>query len=794
MANLLQATKIRRYKWLSVIVTLASTLVLASCGGGGGGGTAVTPTPTPTQTPQATLASIVPASGATGVARDVKPVITLTVANATSSDGSKLALVCGGKTIAITAVSVLSADTKSMTVTLTPQGGAVQAGDSCTLAGDVSTAGAGGTAKTTISTAFSIFVAPSAVAKSLSLIVGAADSPGSKDGALLDASFNGPRALSVAADGTIFVADGCASGVTTHALYRKISPTGQVTTIAGTAAYLNVGHPTSNSAYKVGTTDQFYGDCPAGIVALSDGTVYVSGKNAVVEKITPQGQLSTVVGSWGQPGAVDGSGATARLTGGPVTVDTQGNLYIADVGNHVIRKMDPSGNLTTYAGQLGTIGTTDGTLQAARFWYPSSLKFDKNSGNLFVGDGNGIRVISNGVVSTLVDRPTIAQAFGFKLPIGPEVFLPLNGLDVATDGRIAVTYANQRRALIFRGNTLAVTLGDGGTDDVDGPPGAAKFFFPSGAAFLPNGDLLISDIGNNNIKRYSATTNTVSLWAGKRNYLAPQDGTGSAAKLSNPFCMVQSTAGDIWFTQGGSVRKLDTAGVLSTVLTVPNGDANVIKVNSDGSFVAGSYGRKEITLYGLNGDLQRVLATQVDLPFPMLSTVNAAGDIFFAVSVGQTAVVKKFSNGVISDFATVTGGYALGLTITDAGDLIVANFAGLSKVTPAGAVTMLVPDGPRGIFTDGAVGAVSLGIFWGFNASPVIGRDGAIYIVSGVDSVIRKIYNGRVEKVVGTQWVNETTFGPGPGAIFDARAIKYDAKTNSLIIMTGNAILRAELP
>lgn len=638
-------------------------------------------------------------------------------------------------------------------------------------------------------------VPSTSTAKSLALIVGTADTPGSKDGALLDASFNGPRSLSIAADGTVFVADGCASGWSRHALYRKISPAGQVTTFAGTTSYLNVGHPTSNSAYSVGTTDQFNGDCPAGIVALSDGTLYASGASAVVEKVTPQGQISTVVGSWGQKGAVDGSGATARLTGGQVTVDTQGNLYIADVGNHVIRKMDASGNLSTYAGQLGTIGATDGTLQAARFWYPSSLKFDKNSGNLFVGDGNGIRVISNGAVSTLVDRPTVAQAFGFQPPIAANIFLPLDGIDVAADGRIAVTYANQRRALIYRGNTLEVTLGNGDTDDVDGPPGAAKFFFPSSAAFLPNGDLLISDIGNNNIKKYSATTNTVSLWAGKRNYFAPQDGTGSTAKLFNPFNMVQSPSGDIWFSQErANIRKLDANGALSTVSTVPNSDAIVLKVNSDGSFVAASQSQKELRLYSPNGNLQSTLATQVDIPWPLFPAANAAGDIFFTGSVGQTVVIKKYSNGVVSEFATVTGGYALGLTITEAGDLIVANHAGLSKVSPTGAVSMLVSDGPRGILTDGAVGTVSLGIYWGFNASPVIGRDGAIYIVSHVDSVIRRIYNGRVEKVVGTQWINETTLGQGPGAIYDARAIKYDAKTNSLIIMSGNAILRAQLP
>lgn len=160
-------------------------------------------------------------------------------------------------------------------------------------------------------------VPSTSTAKSLALIVGTADTPGSKDGALLDASFDAPRALSVTADGTVYVADGCTSSLWSgHALYRKISPSGQVTTFAGTTSYLNVGHPTTNSAYSVSTTDQFNGDCTLGIAALPDGNLYASGASAVVEKITPSGQISTVVGSWGQPGAADGSGTTARLRGG----------------------------------------------------------------------------------------------------------------------------------------------------------------------------------------------------------------------------------------------------------------------------------------------------------------------------------------------------------------------------------------------------------------------------------------------------------------------------------------------
>ena len=161
-------------------VLLAATLGLAGCGGGGGGGSTDagstpgtgaggtgtgggrTPTvitvPDPAALTLAALSSVAPAAGATGVARDVTPVITLVVRNATSSDGAKLALVCNTRAIPFTSASVLSSDAKSITVKLTPQAGAILAGDACTLSGNVSTNGTTGAVNTTIGSSFSVFL------------------------------------------------------------------------------------------------------------------------------------------------------------------------------------------------------------------------------------------------------------------------------------------------------------------------------------------------------------------------------------------------------------------------------------------------------------------------------------------------------------------------------------------------------------------------------------------------------------------------------------------------------------
>lgn len=75
-----------------------------------------------------------------------------------------------------------------------------------------------------------------------------------------------------------------------------------------------------------------------------------------------------------------------------------------------------------------------------------------------------------------------------------------------------------------------------------------------------------------------------------------------------------------------------------------------------------------------------------------------------------------------------------------------------------------------------------------------VGPDGAIYVNDQGNSVIRRIYNGNVDTIIGTLWVDETVLGAGMGGIYSARGLAFDEASNSLIILTGNAILRAQLP
>jgi len=205
-----------------------------------------------------------------------------------------------------------------------------------------------------------------------------ADGPGGPEGT---AEFDGPRGLAVDASGNIFVAD------TGNNRIRKIDPAGNVTTVAGN------GQPSSG----VGTggpdgTAEF--NHPNGLVLDSRGDVFVAdADNYRICKIGPSGNVTIVAGS-GSNGFLDGFGIAAEFSlPGGIAIDPGGNLYVSDDGNNRIRKIDPSGDVTTVAGN-GMQGFADGTLGvtgSAEFNEPNGVAVD-SAGNIYVADIFNFRI------------------------------------------------------------------------------------------------------------------------------------------------------------------------------------------------------------------------------------------------------------------------------------------------------------------------------------------------------------------------------------------------------------------
>jgi sugar lactone lactonase YvrE len=208
----------------------------------------------------------------------------------------------------------------------------------------------------------------------VSTLAGKSGTPGSVDGAGSEARFSVPSGVAVDDAGNVYVAD-------TYTI-RKITPAGVVSTLAGTP-----GH--AGSADGAGASARF-SDQTKGVAVDNEGNVYVADTyNNTIRKITPSGVVSTVAGA-----------SFSRPQG--IGVDRGGNVYVADTYNNTIRKITPSGVVSTLAGAAGDRGNADGTGGNARFNDPQGIAADSR-GNIYVADrGNQVirKVTPNGIVST----------------------------------------------------------------------------------------------------------------------------------------------------------------------------------------------------------------------------------------------------------------------------------------------------------------------------------------------------------------------------------------------------------
>ncbi len=381
---------------------------------------------------------------------------------------------------------------------------------------------------------------------------------GSVDGVGAAARFRGPYGIAVDRNNNVFVADW------DDATIRKITPAGEVTTYAGQSGNADV-------VDGIGTAARF--DTPSSITVDVNGTLFITERFAhVIRLVYTSGQVNTIAGTPWIAGWADGSLAASRFNHpGAIVADQANSVIIADTYNGVIRRVSPADGVTTWAGLPGA-GHADGARNAARFLNPGGLSLDA-SGNVFIADTDNhvIRKMTpSGEVTTVAGAPgTFGSVDGttttarFSLPTG--VVNDAAGNVYVSDFGNDVIRKITPNGLV---GVLAGKLRTPGSDDGQG--GNARFDGPIAICFTPDGALLVADYYNHTLRKV-ALDGVVTTFAGQAGTAGDINGTLAQARFNGPVAMAYDRAGNLYVceSRGNVVRKVTPDGNVSTLAGSP---------------------------------------------------------------------------------------------------------------------------------------------------------------------------------------------------------------------------------
>lgn len=301
---------------------------------------------------------------------------------------------------------------------------------------------------------------------------------GNADGKGLSALFNHPLGTVVDAAGNLYISDSYNCSI------RKITPDGTVTTVAGSGSL--------GSTDGIGSAASFY--APAGLAIDASGNLFVADMgNNLIRKITPTGVVTTFAGS-GSAGYTDATGTNASFSApSALAFGTDGSLYVADNGTGLVRKITPGGVVTTLAGNH-TQGYINAVGTSASFNSPSGIAIDA-TGNIYVAEpqNRAIRKIAtDNTVTTFIGGPdsTVAAPIGVPQAIA---------IDAANN--MFITDGNGRVLEISKDHVLSVVAGSNATGTTDGAGSSAMFSSPAGIAVGTNGIIYVADMNNNRIRK-----------------------------------------------------------------------------------------------------------------------------------------------------------------------------------------------------------------------------------------------------------------------------------------------------
>jgi uncharacterized protein (TIGR03437 family) len=441
-------------------------------------------------------------------------------------------------------------------------------------------------------------------------------------GPATSAQLSGPNGVAVDSAGNLYIAD-----TGSHRI-RKVS-NGVITTVVGNGVYGYGGDNGPAISAQVFTT---------AVAVDSAGNLYIADKyNNRIRKVA-NGVITTVAGNGttGYSGysGDNGPATSAQLTEpSSVTVDSAGNLYIADTLNFRVRKVS-NGVITTVAGG-GNIVSDNGPATGVQLYEPEGVAVDAD-GNLYIADYNRIRKVSNGVITTVAGGGNVGSDNGPAT--GVQLYEP-EGVAVDAAGNLYIADTNNFRVCKVSNGVMTTVAGNGGFG-YGGDNGLAinaLFNYPSGVAVDAAGNLFIADYGNNRVREVS--NGVITTMAGGGGYGYNGDNIGAtSAQLAYPSGVAVDSAGNLYMAEriGNRIREVSN-GLITTV--AGSGPLGCHIPNS--GFSGGDDG----------------LATSALLDCPSGVAVDSAGNLYIADTSNHR--IRKVSDGVITTVAgNGTGGFS----------------------------------------------------------------------------------------------------------------------------------------
>jgi uncharacterized protein (TIGR03437 family) len=547
---------------------------------------------------------------------------------------------------------------------------------------------------------------------------------GGDGGPATNAQLNYPTSLAVDAGGGLYIGD------IGNYTVRKVSTTGVINTVAGRVFPGSTGDSgLATSAYMN----------PTGLAVDSAGDLYISDDfHLTVHKVS-NGLITIVAGNGTQGFSGDGGPATDAQFYFPegLAVDASGNLYIADPGNHRIRKVS-NGVITTIAGIGSEAGRGDGgPATSAQLVYPSGVAVDV-AGNLYISDpiDPRIREVSNGVIMTVVGG---GATLGDGGPATSAQLSNVYGIALNASGNLYIADSGNNRIREVSNGVITTLAGDGTCcfNGEGGPATGAALSTLYGVAADSAGNILISDLfiaaGAQSGLIHKVSNGVITTVAGGgTGVFGCENGPAAEAQL-NPVGVAVDSAGNLFIadTFNECIREVSN-GVITTIA----GDES----------------------HGFGGDGGP--ATNAKMYNPAGVAVDSAGNVYIA-DTGNSRI-RKVSKGVITTVVgTGTPGFSgdggsatsaeldapFGIAVDAEDNLYIAD-AGNDRIRKVsnGLITTVAGNGFRGFLGDNGP-ALNAGLYSPYGIA--VDTAGNLYIADTLNSRVRKVQNGTITTIAG---------------------------------------------